>query len=87
MRFQAVNEFHGAVVFESKPLGEGLNGRLASFGEAADGEQHQVLLGLEADGPCFGVAFAQEMANAVAQFGQRAVLGGSDICRHKLSIS
>ena len=70
-----------------EPLGKRLNCGFAAFGKSANGEQHQVLLGLEADGPSLGIAFAQEMADAIAEFGQCAVLGGSDIRSHGISIS
>jgi hypothetical protein len=64
-----------------------LYGSLAAFGEAANGEQHQVLLGFEPYGPSFRIAFAQKMANAVAQLSQGAVLGGGDVRSHGSSVS
>jgi hypothetical protein len=85
--FEAVDEFDGAVMLEGEAFGEVLNGGLAALGEATNGEEHQVLLRLEAYGAGFGVAFAKEVADAVAQLGEGAVLRGSDVRRHDRSIS
>src|SRR6202012_4715944 len=54
IRFQAVNQFDGAVVLEGEALGECLDSGLAPYREAANGKQHQVLLGFEAYGAGFG---------------------------------
>ena len=44
-------------------------------------------MGLEARGAGCGVAFAEEMADAVAEFGERAVFGDFELAGYLLSIS
>jgi hypothetical protein len=45
------------------------------------------LLRLEARSACRGVAFAEEVADTIAEFGEGAVFVGFEITGHSLSIS
>src|SRR5271168_617570 len=85
--FQAVDEFDDAVVFQRKALGERADGGFDAHGEAAEGEQNQILLRFEPCSARHGVAFAEEMANAVAQLGERAIFVGGDVRGHWISLS
>lgn len=85
--FEAVNEFNGAVMFEGKLLGQGADRGRFVLAEAANGQQHLILLRLEALGVSSGIAGTQEEPDAVAQFSEGAVFGGSDPFGHEFIVS
>ncbi len=87
MYLQPVDQLHGAVMLQCQPVGNRPNRGLHAFGKPPKCQQEQVLLRLEACGARHRVAFADEFANAVAQFRQSAILGRCDFSRHLLSIS
>src|SRR5690348_12715828 len=87
MGLQPVDELHDAVMLQCEPVRQTADRGLLALGNPANHEEQKILLRLEACGARHGVAFADKFANAVAQFGQRLVLRGSDFFRHVLSIS
>src|SRR2546428_6162736 len=87
MGFQAVDEFHDAVMLQCEPVREIADRGLLAFRNPANHEKQQILLRLEACGTRHGIAFADKFANAVAQLGQRLVLRGGDLFCHAVSIS
>jgi|GEM_PF-2417026 len=74
-RREPVDQTHSAVMPEKKALGEAADAGLLWVRESADGQQHLVLLRLEAGGFRRLIASAQELADSVAQSRQRGVFG------------
>jgi glutamine cyclotransferase len=87
VHLQAVDELHGAVVLQCQAVGKLANGRFFALAKAPDHQQEQVLLGLEAGGARYQISFAQEMADAVAEFREGPVFFAGDVGRHPVSIS
>jgi len=85
--YKAVDQFHDAVVFQRQALGECADGGFDAFGEAAKSQQNEILLRFEARGAGDGIAFAEEMANAVAQLGECAIFVRGDVRSHDTSLS
>ena len=79
---QAVDQLHSAVVLQRQALRQGADGGFFSLGQPANGEQKQVLLGLESRGQGYFVALAEKLPDAVSQFSQGPVLPGGDLRRH-----
>jgi len=48
VRFQPVDEFHGAVMFQRQPVRQGPDGSFFAFGKSAERQQEQILLRLQA---------------------------------------
>lgn len=71
---QAIHQFHGAVMADLETFGENPNGRTLSLGEALDGKQELVLLGLEASGPRFAFAEREEATDLIPKLGQGMVV-------------
>lgn len=85
--FETVDQTHGAVMAEKQALGQAADAGFVRMGKAANGEEHLVLLGFESGG--FGglIASAEELADAVAQFGQGGVFGLANCSFHCIIIS
>ena len=77
--FEAVYELDGAVVLDEKTRGDFADGRLDLGGEAMDGEQQLVLLGLDPVLFRGGFAEVEKLADLAAEFGEIAVLVGGKI--------
>ena len=84
---KAVDKFDDAVMLEDQAFGEVADGGINAGGEAANSEQEEILLGLEAGGARLGVAFTNEEADAVTEFREGAIFRGSDAGAHLLSLS
>src|SRR5882724_3889944 len=74
MYLQPVDQLHGAVMLQRQPVRQRTNRRFLALGESAKRQQEQILLRLEFGGARRRVSFADEFANAVAQFRQSAIL-------------
>ena len=85
--FETIDELYGAVMLDSELFGEVADGPWFLFIQAADREEHLVLLRLETLRVGRGVAGAEEESDAVAQFSKGAVFAGSDFFRHEFIIS
>ena len=75
--FQAIHQFHHAVMFELQSPGQLAYGGLHVFGQAFDGEQQLMLLRLQAVPPGLLLAEMQVEPDLVTELGQRAILGQS----------
>ena len=84
---KAVDKFDDAVMLEDQAFGEVADGGINAGGEAANSEQEEILLGLEAGGARLGVAFTNEEADAVTEFREGAIFRGGDAGAHLLSLS
>jgi hypothetical protein len=73
-RFHAIYQFHGAVVAQRQSLRQSAYGSRLPFGQPASSQQQQILLRLQPNLARRVIAFLQESPDAVAQFGQRAIL-------------
>jgi hypothetical protein len=85
--FEPVDEFHGAVMLQREALRQNSDGGLVAVGKTANHQQKKVLLGLETRRAGGGISVAQELSNAIAQFGEGPVFFGGDFTRHLLSVS
>ena len=80
--FQAVDELNDAVVLEREPVGQCADGRFFAWRKAANRQEEQVLLGLEAGGASDAIAFADESANLIAKLRERLIFGRGDLPGH-----
>ena len=87
--FEAVDQFDGGVVVEEEALGEQADVRGRSGGSSGQDQQHLVLLGSQARGPCGAAAEIQEFADAKAEFlhGAERVAGGHVLWGHAAILS
>src|SRR5256885_1877795 len=85
--FQAIKQFPGAVMLDRQTFRKRADRGGFTFFEAADGEQHLVLLRFETlrKGGC--VAFSEKKPNPIAQFGECSILRGGNFFRHSNIIS
>src|SRR5262249_20796237 len=77
--FKPIDQLDCAVVFDGQAFGKDADGGRLVFLEAANREEHLILLGFETFGERGGVAFAKKEANPIAQLGEGAVLGGCNL--------
>jgi len=87
MLLQPVDQFDCAVVLQHQPLRQRLDSGLRAFREAADRKQEKILLRFKPLAACRTIGFAQKNAYPITQRGQRAVISGRDLRRHKTIIS
>ena len=72
--FQAVDQFHGAVMLDEEARRDLSNSRLHVIRQAMDCEQKLMLLGLDAVFLCGSLAEVEESADLAAELGEVAVL-------------
>src|SRR6267143_4397676 len=87
VRLQPVDEFDGAVMFQRQPVRQGPDGSLFAFGKAADGQQEQILLRLQARRLRHRVPFTDELANEVTELREGLILRRGDFFGHQITIS
>src|SRR5712692_10937734 len=84
---QPVDQLDRAVVLQRQPLRQGPDGSFFAFGKAADRQQEQILLRLQARLLRHRVPFADKLANEVAEFRERLVFRRGDFFCHEITIS
>jgi hypothetical protein len=67
----AVDQLHGAMVFQLQALRQMSDGGLVLAGQASDGQQKLILLGMQSRAPRRRLAEVQETAYLVAELGLR----------------
>ena len=87
VHLQAVDELHSAVMLQCQALGKRADGGFFALAKAANHQQEQIVLGLESSSACHQISFAQEVADAVAEFREGPVFFGGDVGSHPISIS
>ena len=86
-RLEPIDQTHGAVMAEKQALGQAADAGIVRIGKSANGQQHLVLLRLEAGGLSGVIAAAEELPDPVAEFGQRGVFSVADSSFHSQIIS
>src|SRR5216684_1870010 len=87
MGFQPVDQLDRAVMLQCQPVRQGPDGSFFAFGKAADRQQEQILLRLEARLLRHRVSFADKLANEVTEFREGLVLRRGDFFCHEITIS
>src|SRR5205085_10727640 len=75
---RAIDKLDRAVVLDLQPAGKFTNGGLQAGGQAFNGQQQLMLLRFEASFARGFLTEAQEVANVIAQLGERAIFGSGD---------
>ena len=80
---QTIKQFPSAVMLDRQTFRKRTDRGGFTFFEAADGEQHLVLLRFEAFRESGRVAFAEKKPNPIAQFGECSILRGGNFFRDR----
>src|SRR5712664_4410796 len=87
MGLQPVDQFDRAVMLQRQPVRQGPDGSFFTFRKAANRQQEQILLRLQARLLRHRVPFADKLANEVTEFREGLVLRRGDFFCHEITIS